>query len=198
MKDEPPDLLRRGLLLEWLTIAWNAVEVFVTVGLGVAAGSLALVAFGLDSVIELFASLVVIWQLRGDQADSDRVRRALRLVGVAFLLLGLFLVTVAAVRLAAGSRPDESPVGIAYLAATTVVMVALARLKDTTGRRLGNRTLRAEARVTALDAGLAAGILAALATNSLWGWWWADSLAAGAVGVLALFEAREHLTAEGD
>jgi divalent metal cation (Fe/Co/Zn/Cd) transporter len=186
-------LLHRGLRLEWITIAWNAAEVFVTVGIGVAAGSLALVAFGLDSVIEIFASLVVIWQLQGDQADSARVRRALRLVGAAFLVLGAFLIVVASVRVIGGARPDESPIGIVYLAITVAVMLTLARLKDRTGSHLGSETLQAEARVTYLDAGLAFGILVALVANALLGWWWSDSLSAAVVGVLALFEARERL-----
>ena len=179
--------------MEWLTIAWNAVEAFITVGLGTAAGSLALVAFGVDSVLEIFASLVVIWQLEGDQADSARVRRAVRLVGVAFLLLGLFLITLATIRLIGQVHPDESPLGIVYLAATVVVMLALARLKHRVGVGLANEPLQAEARVTFLDAGLAAGILLALAVNGLFGWWWADSLAAAVIGVLALVEARENL-----
>lgn len=193
MTGDSSSLLRRGLRLEWITIAWNAAEVFVTVGMGVAAGSLALIAFGLDSLVEIFASLVVVWQLKGDQADSARVTRALRLVGVAFLVLGVFLIVVAAARVISGARPDESPIGIVYLAITVVVMLTLARLKDRTGAHLGNVTLQAEARVTYLDAVLAFGILAALAANALLGWWWADSLSAALIGVLALVEARERL-----
>ena len=184
---------QRAVRLEWVTVGWNVAEVGVTIGLGVAAGSLALVAFGLDSVVEIFASLVVLWQLHGDTASSARVARGLRLVAVSFALLGLFLLVTAGLRLAAGATPDESPAGVAYLAATVVVMLVLARAKGRLGDRLGNHPLAAEARMTRLDGLLAALILLALLLNLIWGWWWADALAAMSVGVLALVEARENL-----
>ncbi len=185
--------MRRAVRLEWVTIAWNIVEVGITIGLGVAAGSLALVAFGMDSVVEVFASLVVLWQLRGDIASAARVRLALRLVASAFVVLGLFLVVTAAVRLLAGAAVDESPIGIAYLAVTVLVMLVLARAKGSLGAQMGNHPLAAEARMTLLDGLLAALILTALLLNLLFGWWWADSLAAIVVGLLAFAEARENL-----
>jgi divalent metal cation (Fe/Co/Zn/Cd) transporter len=185
--------LRRAIRLEWVTIAWNVVEVGITISLGLAARSLALVAFGLDSIVEVFASLVVLWQLRGDHTSTSRVRLALRLVAGAFVALGSFLVVTASVRLLAGSAVDESPVGVAYLAATVVVMLVLARAKGSLGAELGNHPLAAEARMTLLDGFLAALILAALVLNLLFGWWWADSLAAFFVGLLAFAEARENL-----
>lgn len=183
---------QRAVRLEWVTIGWNAAEVGVTIGLGMAARSLALVAFGLDSVVEIFASLVVLWQLRGDTASSARVARGLRLVAAAFALLGLFLLTTAGIRLAAGAEVGESPIGVGYLAATVVVMLSLARAKGRLGDQLGNHPLTAEARMTLLDGFLAALILLALVLNLLWGWWWADAVAAMSVGVLALVEAREN------
>lgn len=183
--------LVRAIRLEQLTIAWNAAEVFVTVGLGIAARSLALVAFGLDSCIEIFASLVVVWELRGDD-HPERTRRALRLVALAFALLGALLLITSAQALLVGREPHESPLGIAYLTATVAVMLLLATLKRRVGTELASATVLAEARLTLLDAGLAAGILTALALNVVAGWWWADALAASAVGVLALLEAREN------
>ncbi len=185
--------VRRAVRLEWVTISWNVVEVGVTIGLGIAAGSLALVAFGMDSVVEVFASLVVLWQLRGDTASAARVRLALRMVAAAFAVLGLFLVVTASARLLAGAAVEESPIGVAYLAATVVVMVMLARWKGSLGAQLGNHPLAAEARMTLLDGLLAGLILTALLLNLLFGWWWADSLAAFFVGVLAFAEARENL-----
>lgn len=184
---------QRAVGLEWITIGWNAAEVGVTIGLGVAAKSLALVAFGLDSVVEIFASLVVLWQLNGDTASPRRVARGLRLVAVAFALLGLFLLAAGGLRLAAGAEVDESPIGVGYLAVTVVVMLMLARAKGRLGDRLGNHPLAAEARMTRLDGLLAALILLALLLNLIWGWWWADAVAAMSVGVLALVEARENL-----
>jgi divalent metal cation (Fe/Co/Zn/Cd) transporter len=179
--------------LEWLTVAWNVAEVGITIGLGVAAGSLALVAFGLDAVVEIFASLVVLWQLRGDTASPARIARALRLVAVAFLALGLLLLVTATIRLVGGEPVKESPIGVGYLAATVVVMLSLARTKGSLGADLGNHPLAAEARMTRLDGFLAALILLALVLNLAIGWWWADALAAMSVGVLALLEARENL-----
>lgn len=186
--------LARGVRLEVVTIAWNAGEVFVTVGLGIAANSLALVAFGLDSLVEIFASVVVLVHLRDpERTDTRRAARALRRVGLAFVALAVVLAASATTRLALGSRPDESPIGIGYLAATIVVMLLLARGKAAVGRSLGDHPLAAEARMTLLDAALASAVLAALALEVIGGWWWADPLAALAVATVALAEGREHL-----
>ena len=187
------DARRRGRLLEWATIGWNTIEVFVTIGLGLAAHSLALVAFGLDSLVEVFASLVVIWHMH-DVAEATswgRRRRALRLVAGAFVVLGLYLLAASAHSLLSGSRAEGSPVGIAYLGLTAVVMFTLARRKKVTGRAADSDPLLAEASMTFLDGCLATGILVALASNALWGWWWADSLAAAVVAAFCLREARE-------
>jgi divalent metal cation (Fe/Co/Zn/Cd) transporter len=188
--------LRRATTLQWLTIGWNAMEVFVTIGLGIAAGSLALVAFGLDSLIEIWAGLVVLWHLRGVKAVAlDRSARALRLVGFAFLALAAFLAVSSSIRLVAGSRPEESPWGIAYLAVTVAVMLSLASAKAATSRSLADHPLASEARMTFLDAGLAASVLLALVLNAVAGWWWADSVAALLIAVLAVLEGRENLEA---
>ena len=188
---------RLGRRLQWATIAWNIVEVFVTVGLGIAAGSLALVAFGLDSLVEVFASLVVIWHMNPGQAghQARRDSRAVRLVGVAFAVLAAYLVVAGIRQLASHDVPESSPAGIAYLAATTLVMFGLAAWKRRVGTLLGSRPFRAEASMTFLDGCLAAGILGALALNLVLGWWWADPLAALVVGAVA---AREALEAWGD
>jgi len=185
-------LRRRGLQLVWLTIAWNVAEIFITIGLGVAAGSIALIAFGTDSMIEVFASLVVVWHGQDLTQAIHRTRRSLQLIAIAFLVLGLVLVVGALVRLVGETVPDESPLGIAYLAVTAVVMLTLAILKRRTGLALQSEPLLAEAHVTFLDAALALGVLSALALNSAFGWWWADPLAALAVAGIAFFEAWEH------
>jgi divalent metal cation (Fe/Co/Zn/Cd) transporter len=190
-KTEQAHLRRRGIRLEFATIAWNVAEAAITIGLGVAAGSIALVAFGLDSIIEVFASGVVVWHERHPNVPLEKTRRALRLIGAAFFLLGVFLVIAAVARLAAGTTPDESPLGIAYLALTVVVMFSLARLKHATGEALQSRPLLAEAHVTYLDSALAGGVLTALVVFALWGWWWADPLAAIVVAVFAFVEGRE-------
>lgn len=191
--DAPDRAYRRALTLEWVTIAWNVVEIGVTIGLGVAAGSLALVAFGLDSGVEIFASLVVVWHLRGDQASGSRMAFGLRLVAVAFFALAAVLAVGGVARLASGTVPDEAPLGIAYLALTLLVMLGLARAKAAVGRQLGAGPLTSEARVTYLDAGLAGGVLAALVLNAWLGWWWADPLAALGVATIAVVEGRANL-----
>ena len=185
-------LRRKGLQLVWLTIAWNVVEVFVTIGLGVAAGSIALIAFGTDSMIEVFASLVVVWHTSDLNAAIRRTRRSLHLIAGAFAVLGVVLVLGAVVRLVGGTVPDDSPLGIAYLAVTAVVMLRLAVLKRRTGTALESEPLLAEAHVTFLDSALAVGVLTALALNSAFGWWWADPVAALAVALIAFLEAWEH------
>ena len=192
-KPEPNPPRRRALFLEWLTIAWNGFEVVVTVGLGLAAHSLALIAFGMDSLVEIFASLVVVWHLGGDgtaAAASPRRRRALRLVALAFVLLAGYLVASATHALLTHQQPDSSPVGMAYLAVTAVVMFTLARAKQRLGQQTGDGPLQAEASMTFLDGWLALSILAALAANAVLGWWWADPAAAGLIAVAALGEAR--------
>jgi divalent metal cation (Fe/Co/Zn/Cd) transporter len=184
-----------GRRLQWATIVWNVVEVFITFGLGIAAGSLALIAFGLDSMIEVFASLVVLWHM-GPAAPEDKVardHRARRLVAVAFCVLAAYLMIAAVRSLWVGDEPDSSPIGIAYLAVTAAVMFALARAKRRVGRRLESEPFLAEASMTFLDGCLAAAILTALALNALLDWWWADPLAALVVSVVAANEARELL-----
>jgi divalent metal cation (Fe/Co/Zn/Cd) transporter len=168
-------LLKRGLLLEYLTLGWNVVGTVIVVAAAVAAHSVALAGFGLDSLIEIFASLVVVWQLKG--IHQDRERPALRLIGAAFLLLAAYVLVQSARTLLTAARPASSPAGIAWLAATLVAMLLLAWGKHRTGTRLGNRVLLTEGRVTLVDAYLAAAVLAGLVLNALLGWWWADPLA---------------------
>jgi divalent metal cation (Fe/Co/Zn/Cd) transporter len=186
----PEALRRRGVRLEWVTNGWNAMEVVVTIALGVQAGSLALIAFGLDSIIEIFASTVVIRNLRDDRLDPGdrRVHRSLRLIAVAFWLLAIFLAVMSTRALIRGDRPDDSPLGVAYLAVTAVVMFGLARLKRVTAAEAGNEPLAAEAGMTFLDGCLSTGILVALVLNAWLGWWWADAAAAFLVAGFATNE----------
>ena len=190
----PDGTHRRALRLEYVTIVWNSTEAVITIVLGLIARSWALIAFGLDSLIELFASGVVVWQLRdrGPRLDAERARRALRMVAIAFLGLAVFLVAVSARNLAAGIRPESSPIGIAYIALTAVVMFVLARLKGAVARDLEAGAMAAEAHLSMLDGFLAAAVLVALVLNAALDWWWADQLAALVVAVFAFREGREH------
>lgn len=187
-------LRKRGVRLVWVTFVWNIFEVFITIGLGVAAGSIALVAFGTDSMVEVFASLVVVWHSRDllVMEETGRTARSLRLISVAFVVLGIVLVAGAALRVFSGTVPDESPLGVIYLGATAVVMLALAVLKQQTGAALQSDPLRAEATVTYLDAFLALSVLLSLVLNAALEWWWADPAAAFLIAVIAFREGWEH------
>jgi len=178
--------VQRAVRLEFFTIGWNAVEFVVTVTLGLVAGSLALVAFGLDSLIEIFASVVVIWQLGG--RSETRTRRAMALVAVAFLALSVFLLAGAARSLLTSAQPDSSPFGIVYMAIAAGAMFVLAWRKRQLGDDVRSHPLVTEARMTLLDGVLASGVLVALVANAAFGAWWTDPLAAAGVALAALRE----------
>jgi len=168
-------LLRRGLRLEYATLGWNIVGVGIVIAAAIAARSVALAGFGLDSLIEIFASVIVVWQLKG--VNEYRERRALRLIGWAFYALAVYILIQAAYVLARDVRPDTSVLGIVWLAATLIAMLLLASGKRATGTQLGNVVLMTEAHVTLIDAYLAGAVLIGLVLNALFGWWWADPLA---------------------
>jgi divalent metal cation (Fe/Co/Zn/Cd) transporter len=185
-------LLRRGLRLEYATLSWNVVGTVVVIAAALSAGSVALTGFGLDSMIEIGASTVVIWQLKGT-GGVDRERRALRLIAAAFLALAVYVTAQAAYTLIAANHPSHSSLGIAWTAATTAAMLGLAFAKMRTGEALGNRTLQTEARVTFIDAYLAAAVLIGLLLNAASGWWWADPLAGLVIVYYAIREAGDAL-----
>jgi divalent metal cation (Fe/Co/Zn/Cd) transporter len=163
------------MALEGATLGWNVVGIVVLAVAAVAARSVALAGFGLDSLIEIGASVVVIWELSGTGERRQAV--ALRLIGAAFLALACFLGVQSTLVLVARDHPHHSPAGIAWTAVTAVVMFALAAGKESTGRRLGNAVLRTEGRVTLVDGLLATAVCLGLALNATLGWWWADPLA---------------------
>jgi divalent metal cation (Fe/Co/Zn/Cd) transporter len=174
-KDGATALLERGLHLEYLTLGWNVIGAGVVIAAAIAAGSTALAGLGLDSLIEIFASLVVIWQLNG--VDRQCGRRAIQLIGGSFFVLAAYVLVQALSALLTGARAHPSPLGIAWLASTLVAMLLLAWGKHITGKQLGNAVLMTEARVTLIDGLLAAAVLLGLILNAAVGWWWADPLA---------------------
>jgi divalent metal cation (Fe/Co/Zn/Cd) transporter len=187
-------LRRRGLILEYSTLGWNVVEIGFLVWAAIQARSVALAGFALDSFIEIFASLVVVSQLRGT-ADPQSESRAVRLIGFAFFGLAVYIAIQSVVTVASGIRPDSSPMGIAWLAATCLVMFGLAAGKARTGAELKNPVLSAEAKVTVIDGALAGGILVGLLLNAIFGWWWAD-IAAGIILIgYGLREGWTHIRA---
>ena len=184
----PMVLLRRGRFGGHHP-GWNGAGIIVLAIAAVRARSVALAGFGLDSLIEIGASTVVLWELSG--TGEDRQRRALRLIGGAFLALAAYLTAQSIIVLAVGYHPGHSPLGIAWTAVTAVAMFALAAGKARTGKELGNPVLITEGRVTLVDGILAIAVLAGLAFNAAAGLWWADPLAALVIVCYALREARE-------
>lgn len=181
MTRDRPELVRRGLLLNYLTIGYNTMEAVIALVAGLVSGSAALVGFGFDSVIEITASGAAQWRLRADVAPEQRdqvERRTRRIVAWCFLALALYVTGDSAKSLWLRERPDRSILGIAILALSVVVMPMLARAKSRVARAMRSDTLESESRQTSLCAYLSAIALGGVALNALAGWWWADPVAA--------------------
>ena len=183
----------------WLTVAtigWNTIEAAVAIWGGLLAGSIALVGFGLDSVIEVSSALVIAWRLSRqgtDHASNERAeRRAVRLIALSFFAIAVY-VTVDSVRALTGLRNEPAPsgLGLAITALSLVVMPSLAFAKRRVARRLGSVALKADAAETQLCTYLSAVVLFGLAANAWLGWWWMDALAGLVVAALAVREGRE-------
>lgn len=191
-------LLRQGLRLEYVTVGWNLVEGLIAIGAGLAAGSVALIGFGVDSFVESISGSVLIWRLRaeaGGKADEERIeqveQRASRLVAVSFAVLAAYVAFEAVQTLVAQERPSASPVGIALTTVSIAVMLWLARAKREAGEALGSRALIADSHQTFACWYLSVTTLAGLALNAAFGLWWADPAAALVIGVFLVREARE-------
>ncbi len=190
-------LVRRGIGLEVFTLLWMTVEAGVALAAGVAAGSVALLTFGIDSVIEFVAASVVLQTFRAEQSANTLAgageQRALQVIGVTFFLLAAYVVVDATYTLVAASKPESSASGIAVSAAALLVMPTLALLKCRTGSRLGSQMLAADSAESLFCAYLSATVLIGLALNAIFGWWWADPFAALAVVPLIIKEGQEAL-----
>jgi divalent metal cation (Fe/Co/Zn/Cd) transporter len=177
-------------LLAGASVAYNTVEATVAIAAGAAASSIALVGFGLDSIVEMSSGLIILWQFRHPIPEA-RERQALRLIALSFFALAGY-VTVESLRsLLAGQAPDPSPVGIAIAALSLLVMPALSWAQRRTGRALGSTTVVADSKQTLLCTYLSAVLLAGLLLNSALGWWWADPLVGLVIAGLAVREGRE-------
>jgi divalent metal cation (Fe/Co/Zn/Cd) transporter len=189
---------RRARLLAWGGIAWHFVEFLIAIVAGVAAGSIALIGFGADSLIEAIAGLVVVWLFTGSRIGSrDAERRAQQMIAVSFYVLALYVGVEAVRTLASADRPGTSWVGIALAAFTAVTMPLLARAKRRVGLKLGSPAAVKEASQTSLCAYLSVALLVGLGANALLGWWWADPLTAIAIAAVAVKEGRESWRGEG-
>jgi divalent metal cation (Fe/Co/Zn/Cd) transporter len=184
-------LRRLAWVLTALTIAWNSIEAVVAIGSGLLAGSIALVGFGLDSVVEVSSAVVIAWRLTQGTSEAAE-RRAVRLIALSFFAIAAYVSVDALMKLAGiGEEPDRSVVGLAITALSLVVMPALAWAKRYVARGLGSVALAADAAETQLCTYLSAVVLIGLAANALAGWWWMDPLAGLVVAGLAIREGRQ-------
>lgn len=200
-----PRLLARALQLEYLTVGWNVIEGVIAVTAALAAGSVALLGFGIDSFVETISGLVLIWRLRREATgtlDEEAIeaieRRAERLVGASFFLLAAYITFDAITTLLAQEKPEASPVGIALTAVSIGVMLWLARAKRRVATALGSRALAADAEQTQACWYLSVVVLAGIGLNAALGWWWADPVAALGVVVLLVREGLEAWRGDED
>lgn len=193
---ERADAVRRGRWLTWATIGYNCLEGLLAVGSGLLAGSVSLIGFGVDSFIEVSASLTAVWRLHVDRDATRRERAerlAQRLIGLSFLALAGYVAVEATRSLVTRAEPDASPIGIAIAAASLVVMPLLARAKRRVASRLSSGALGAEARQTEICMYLSAILLGGLVLNAAFAWWWADPVAGIAMAPFIAWEGIEGL-----
>jgi len=191
-------LVRRVKALSWVSLGLMTVEGAVAITAAIAAGSVALLGFGLDSAIEALASIIVIWRFTGDRRVSETAeRRAQQLVAVSFFLLAPYIAQDAVRTLIAGSRPSSSPAGIALAISSIVLMPLLGRAKQRIGSRLESGATAGEGSQNMLCAYLAAGVLAGLVLNTAFGVWWADPAIALTIAALAIHEGGETWRGQG-
>ena len=193
------ELHRRGLLLEWFTVAWNVVEAIVAIGVGVVVGSVALVGFGVDSGLEVISAVALLWRLRkaGPHASAEEhgaaERKALYLVAATFYLLAAYILYEAVGALLSGEGPESSTVALVLSVVSILMMPTLAYFKGRTGRELGSRALVADSVETWVCAYLSVALLAAVGFNTAFGWWWADPAGALAMLPVILWQGWETL-----
>jgi cation diffusion facilitator family transporter len=192
-------LHRRGLWLEWFTVAWNVVEAVVAIGVGLVVGSVALVGFGVDSGIELISAVALLWRLYRAGPNASAVehgsaeRKALYLVAATFFLLAAYILYEAIGALLSGEGPEATTVALVLSIVSILIMPTLAYLKSRTGREMGSRTLVADSVETFVCAYLSVALLAAVGLNAVFGWWWADPLGALAMLPVILWQGWETL-----
>jgi len=178
LNHERANQLRAGRRLEYFTLGWNLTEAAVAVGAGLFAGSIALIGFGVDSLIESLSGGILLWRLQGTETDQRRERLAHKLVGISFFVLALYVAFEAGKSLLHREEPETSVVGIVLSVVSLIVMPLLARAKRRVAAKIDSRALHADSRQTDICAYLSAILLGGLLLNALFGWWWADPIAA--------------------
>jgi divalent metal cation (Fe/Co/Zn/Cd) transporter len=178
--------LKKALFYEYLTIAWNILEGIVCIAIGVLSGSVALLAYGLESGVEVFTSSMVIWDLQGKSKKREKI--ALKFIGFAYFIVSVYISVDAIVSLLSQKHPDKSLPGIIFVILTIGVMISLGLIKKDIGGKMGSETVLADAKFTLIDGALAATVLVGLVLNVLFGWWWADQIMALFLAFVALKE----------
>jgi divalent metal cation (Fe/Co/Zn/Cd) transporter len=195
---ERENLVRRARFLAWIGLGWHAVEAAVAIGAGIAAGSVALVGFGADSLIEMLAGSILVWRFAGTRADSEEAEHpAHRLIAATFWLLAAYIGVEAIRTLAVAQHPDVSYVGIGLAVITLATMPPLAAAKARVAAKLHSAAVKSEGRQTTVCAYLSAALLAGLGANAVLGWWWADPVAALVIAAVAANEGRRAWRGEG-
>ncbi len=189
-------LTRRAQILAAASVSYNVVEAVIAITAGLVAGSVALVGFGLDSVVEVSSGLIILWQFRHSLPES-RERRALRLMAVSFFALAGYVTFESLRALIGGHEPDPSPVGIALAAVSLMIMPLLSWAQRSTGRGLGSNAVVADSTQTLLCTYLSAVLLLGLVLNATLGWSWADPIAGLVIAAVAVKEGREAWRGEG-
>ena len=187
--------LRLGRRLEYFTLSWNLAEAIVAVGAGLFAGSIALIGFGFDSLIESLSGSILLWRLHGIEGEEKREQLAQRMVGGSFFLLALYVAFEAGKSLLHREEPEASMVGIVLSVVSLIVMPLLARAKRRVAASLNSCALAADSRQTDICAYLSAILLVGLLLNALFGWWWADPVAALCMLPMILREGSEAVQA---
>ncbi len=183
-------------MLEYFTVGWNVVEAGVAIGAGWFADSIALVGFGVDSLIESLSGLILLWRLSSPAHDESREKIALKLVGISFLILAAYVAFDAIRHLLVHEPPKTSLIGIGLSVVSLIIMPLLARAKRRSAANLGSRAMKADSRQTDLCAYLSAILLGGLMLNALLGWWWADPVAALIMAPIIAREGFEGLRGE--
>jgi divalent metal cation (Fe/Co/Zn/Cd) transporter len=190
-------LVRRAKQLAWLGVGWHGIEAAIAVGAGLVAGSIALLGFGADSLIESFAGFILLWRFAASRvASEDAERRAQKLIGVSFYVIAAYVGFEAVRSLLTGDRPEPSWVGIGLAAVTLVTMPPLAIAKSRIGEKLGSSATKSEGQQNMLCAYLSAALLIGLGANALFGLWWADPVTALLIAGVAVKEGRESWRGE--
>lgn len=200
LSSDRSQLVRRSRLLSWTTIGWNTVEGVVAIASGIVAGSVALIGFGVDSYVEVFAGVVILWRLskeaHGHTVSEAAERRAVKLIAATFIILAVGIAIESARKLLTGEHPHESTVGIGLTIVSLIVMPLLSRAKRRVGQQLDSRAIQADATETLLCVWLSAIVLVGLVLNAAFGWWWADPIAGFGIVYVAGREGLEHWKAE--